>query len=1194
MTFEEALAVTTAVLAPRSLSGLQADVFQGAWNKQSYLKIALELHHREGYIKDVGAELWQLLTQALGIKVTKLNLQDALAQYVQQRQMRDLHTFSQKRRVDWGEAPDVSQFCGRQAQLATLEQWVIQDCCRLVAIVGMGGIGKTRLATRLAQQIAEQFEVVVWRSLRQAPPLLNLLTELMQVIAPDQSLSLQLDVAMRQLLEQLRRHRCLLIFDNVEAVLSSSELVGTYQAGYEGYGWLFQHLGQGRHQSSVLLTSRETPTNVAIQEGPKAPVRLLQLERLLIEEGKAILAAKGLSVQTEPLQVQELIERYHGNPLALEIIVMPLKDLFDSNISAFLAQETLLFKDIRDLLTQQFNRLSLLEQQVMYWLAINREAVSAAQLQADLMPSVSQVELRDALGSLDRRSLIEKLKPTSAKPAALMKLNGVGYTQQPVVMEYVTERLIEQVCQEVVQAEIIHLRSHALLKAQAKDYVRDVQVRLIVQPILTKLLELQGGSENLQTLLLQLLRIQQLQAPLQPGYFAGNAINLLRQLGADLSHLDFSNLTIWQADLRMMTLQGTNFCKADLSGSIFTQAISEILCVAFRPDAKHIATSHGSGEICVWQVEDGQLTAAFRGIASPVNSLVFTPDGETLIVSGQDGIVKLLHISSGTVRGKLHEHTGAVWSVAISADGRLLASGGEDLTIKIWEMQTGKCLKTLEGLQGWLASLAFTPAPQTPDGSYHLASADRTIRLWNIQTGQTLHIFEGHTHGVLAVAFSPDGQQIASSSVDHTIRLWDVQTGHEIAAWEGHSNASAWTLAFSPNGQILASGGEDQTVKLWDIETQQCHRTLLGHTGVVQSIAYSLDGLTLVSAALNQSIRLWDAQTGHCLKTWQGYSKGVFCAVFHPNGRMLASSHGDNMLRLWDVKTGDCLSCLSGHTDRIASVAFSPDGWLLASGSFDQTIRLWDTQTGNFLRALRIPSWVSAIAFSADGTLLASSGVDRAVRLWDVQTGQCLRVIESEANWIPAVAFSPTEHCLASGNEDGTVKLWNTNTSDCLLTLEGHTRQAQAIAFDPADQRLASGSDDHTVKLWDLQTGQCLQTLQGHTHPVVSISFHPQGNLIASGGLDQTLKLWDLEQGINIATLQGHTSPIRSIMFDPEGQMLVSSSDDGTIRLWDSGTGDCLRVLTVARPYEGMNISGVAGLTDAQKETLRVLGAIEN
>jgi uridine kinase len=45
----------------------------------------------------------------------------------------------------------------------------MQECCRLIAIAGMGGIGNTMLVTQLAQQLAEQFEIVVWRSLRHAP-----------------------------------------------------------------------------------------------------------------------------------------------------------------------------------------------------------------------------------------------------------------------------------------------------------------------------------------------------------------------------------------------------------------------------------------------------------------------------------------------------------------------------------------------------------------------------------------------------------------------------------------------------------------------------------------------------------------------------------------------------------------------------------------------------------------------------------------------------------------------------------------------------------------------------------------------------------------------------------------------------------------------------------------------------------------
>jgi WD40 repeat protein len=1109
-------------------------------------------------------------------------------------------------RSDWGEAIDVSVFFGRTAELDTLQQWIVSERCRLVALLGMGGIGKTALSVKLAQQIQERFEYVIWRTLRNAPPVTDILANLIELLssqfpplpplAKGGSLPETLDRRISQLLAYLRASRCLIVLDNAEAILRGGECAGRYREGYEGYGQLLTLVGEASHQSCLVLTSREKPAEIASLEGETLPVRSFQLIGLNEAEAIEILKAKGLSGSDD--EKRQLILCYRGNPLALKIVATSIRELFASDISEFLLEGAAVFNGIRILLEQQFNRLSELEKQIMYWLAINREPVTISKLQEDLVPSVSKRNLLEAVESLLRRSLIEK--------------TSNSFTQQPVVMEYMIERLIEQVCEEIATEEIKLLASHALIKATAKDYIRESQIRLILEPLSDRLRTTFITDRDIENKLKQiLLKLREESTTCR--YCGGNIINLLSQLKINLAHSNFSNLTICQADLRNVNLYHVNFQNAAFVKSVFAETVNIILSVAIAPCGKLLATGDTDGEIRLWRVADGQQLFSRKAHAGWTFSVVFSPDSQTLASGGTDQTVRLWDVHDGKCLKTLQGHTDAVFSVAFSPDGYMLASGSDDHTAKLWKVRDGKCLKTLQGHTDTVFSVAFSS-----DG-YKLASGsdDHTARLWDVQNGKCLKTLQGHTNTVFSVAFSPNppnpptplnkgeqrgaeglGEFLASGSFDRTIKLWNISTGECWKTLQGHAN-QVWSVTFSPDGQTLASGSFDQTIKLWDMHDGKCQKTLQGHTGWICSLAFSpsvLAGETpvlLASGGFDQAIKLWDTNTGQCLKTLQGYSNQIRSVAFSPDGNVLVSGSAGQGVRVWDVRTGECRTTLKEQSNAIFAVAVSPNGQTLASGCFDQTIKLWNLGDGKCLKTLQgHTGWIFAVAFSPDGQTIASGSFDQTVKLWNLDDGKCLETLQGHAHPVWSVAFSPDGHTLASSSQDHTVRLWDVRDGKCLQILQGHSSWVLSVTFSPDGQMLASGSFDQTIKLWDVHNGKCLKTLQGHANQVWSVTFSPDGHTLASADTGQSVRLWDVRDGKCLQILQGHSNWVLSVAFSPDGTTLASGSADETIKLWDVMTGECLKTLLAYRPYEGMNITGVTGLTEAQKATLKALGAI--
>jgi WD40 repeat protein/transcriptional regulator with XRE-family HTH domain len=1091
--------------------------------------------------------------------------------------------------TDWGDAPEVSTFYGREDELALLTNWLLEQHCRVVSILGMGGIGKSTLAVTLMHRVADQFDAVIWRSLRDAPPPESLRDELLPLLAPE-PLSVALDTVEQQLnllFEYLRTRRVLLVIDNLESVMEEAEGSGRMLPEFEIYARVLRRAAETKHRSCILLTSREKPNVLAPLEGRQTPVRSLHLGQLGADACELLLQER--EVIGSAAERERLIERYGGNPLALKIVAPTIADLFGGEIAAFLEQGELIFGSVRYLLQEQFARLSAVEESIMLWLAILREPVTVPQLANLLVHPLPGAQLLEALDTLRGRSLIER-----------GQVKG-SFTLQSVVLEYTMTRLIEAAVSEIERGHLQLLIDHGLELANSKEYIREAQVRLIVTPLLARLRSAWAESSAIQARLLALLEPLRGQSDEFQGYAPANLLALLRTLRGDLSGLDLHQLSIRNADLRGVNLHNMSLAEATLRDAVFTMVFDTISVMAFSKNGKYWAGGNRQGHAQIWLYTHRRLQFTWRAHHSVVTALAFSPDEQCLATGSWDGVIKLWNAANGALLWT-SPPVDAVIGLAFSPDGRALASAGTDGQVRLWDVEGGALLQTLSEHTGPVFCVTWSPDEEFLISAGH----DARIRLWKKAEADSpmlkptpLQTLDGHSSPVRGLAFSPDGRTLASASWDGTVKLWDVARGTPKETIPVSSRLSG--LVWSPNGRYLASGELDRSFWVWDVEQHKQRTTFYGRTAPVRALAFSPDSSALSTAYEDGGMQTLDVTTGQCIRIWHGFACTVSDVAWSPNSAHIASGGSDKLVTIWDVAQHVPLHLLRGHKAIIWGVAWSPDGRWLASCSEDNTIRIWDVAKAASERVITdaalVDAQLFATAWSPDGARLAVATHRQGVFVYDLHT-QILQRIERSAAppRIRCVEWSPDGQYLAASGEGGHILVWNSSDYSLCATLEGQRGMVTAIAWTTDGTRLASGSWGHgsdQLFIWDTQSWRRIRTLADPNELVFGVAWSADGERLVSAGSDGLLRWWNPQNGECLLSRQGHDGPVQSLRPSPDGRLLASCGDDGAIQIWEMDTGEHVAMLRRDRPYERLNITGIKGLTDAQKLTLKMMGAIE-
>ena len=267
---------------------------------------------------------------------------DALQRYQQRRTRRDGWRRQTKARPQALPAP-LSSFVGRDRDISALAALVRRDDVRLVTLTGPGGVGKTRLALRVATEVAKHFAAgvafVPLAAVRSADLVLPTIAQTLGASEPqDQAADIRLA-------RWLRERKLLLLLDNVEQVTAAAPALGELLRACPRLTILVTSRAPLRLSGErvvrvppLALPQRSMATGESGDVPPVDHLAAVEAIQLFVERAQAA-SADFMLTPENAATIVALCERVDGLPLAIELAAARTRALTPADLLARLSSQ---------------------------------------------------------------------------------------------------------------------------------------------------------------------------------------------------------------------------------------------------------------------------------------------------------------------------------------------------------------------------------------------------------------------------------------------------------------------------------------------------------------------------------------------------------------------------------------------------------------------------------------------------------------------------------------------------------------------------------------------------------------------------------------------------------------------------------------------------------------------------------------